>query len=71
MAENGLSNGAAILAATAWAADLLRVDGGRLQPGLGADIVIWKADPLADISILAQPDQISAVIKLGQVVPSG
>ncbi len=71
MAENGLSNGAAVLAATAWAADLLRIDAGRLQPGLRADIVLWKADPLADISTLTRRDEISVVIKQGQVIRAG
>lgn len=68
MAEHGLSPAAAILAATAWAADLLRIGAGRLEPGLRADIIALHGDPLADISILAEPGEFAGVIKGGRVV---
>ena len=50
MVRAGLSPAAAILAATAWAADLLRVDAGRLVEGLHGDAVVFASDPLMDIS---------------------
>lgn len=70
MCENGLSTAPALLSATAWAADLLRIadDRGRLLPGLAADIIIVRGDPLADISILARPAQFAAVIKSGRFI---
>ncbi|HET7737026.1 MAG TPA: amidohydrolase family protein [Tepidiformaceae bacterium] len=70
MWENGLSAAPALLSATAWAADLLRIaeDRGRLLPGLAADIIIVRGDPLADISILARPAQFAAVIKSGRFI---
>lgn len=68
MAEHGLSPAAAILAATAWAADLLRVDTGRLAVGLRADIIVLRSDPLADITILAEPGAFGGVIKGGRIV---
>ncbi|MBV8355347.1 MAG: amidohydrolase family protein, partial [Candidatus Eremiobacteraeota bacterium] len=41
--------------ATSWAADLIRKpDRGRIAPGNLADLVAFKGDPLANISILTQ-----------------
>ncbi len=68
MAANGLSNAAALLSATAWAADLLKVEAGRLTPGLLADILVLDRDPLNDITVLANQDTISAVIAAGRIV---
>jgi imidazolonepropionase-like amidohydrolase len=70
MAEHGLSAGAAILAATAWAAALLRVghDRGELKEGLAADIVAFGADPLTDLRVLTADDNIRIVMKDGVVV---
>lgn len=65
MAKRGLSDAAAILAATAWAADLLQVPAGRVEEGKLADLVVLPADPLADLSIVARPGAFTAVIKAG------
>jgi len=53
--------------ANAW---LMGRDGeiGVIAPGRFADIVIWDKDPLADITTLQHPSEISAVIKDGRVV---
>jgi imidazolonepropionase-like amidohydrolase len=68
LAENGLSSAAAILAATAWAADLLHVPAGRLQEGLVADAVVVEDDPLQETKVLTRDAAIYAVIKDGTVV---
>jgi imidazolonepropionase-like amidohydrolase len=68
LAKHGLSNAAAILAATAWAADLLKVDAGRLAPGLRADAVVFDRDPLADLAVLTEPASLAAVVFAGRIV---
>jgi imidazolonepropionase-like amidohydrolase len=68
MAEHGLSPAAAIMAATAWAADLLKVECGRLKKGLLADMVIVGQDPLAKLDVLTSNEQILGVVKGGAVV---
>jgi imidazolonepropionase-like amidohydrolase len=70
MAEHGLSPAAAILAATKWASELLRIDAetGDLRQGLAADIVVLEGDPLADLGVLAKDRCIRAVIKGGVAV---
>ncbi|WP_322795726.1 amidohydrolase family protein [Tepidiforma sp.] len=70
MAAQGLSNAAALLAATAWAADLLRISDrtGRLLPGLDADLVLLDADPLADLSVLTCPEAIRVVLRGGKMI---
>jgi len=44
---------------------------GQLAPGYDADILTLDADPLADISVLAQPDHITGVWTRGRQVKSG
>lgn len=70
MARLGLSNRAAILAATAWAADLLRLsdETGRIQPALAADLLVLDRDPIEDLSVLTEQQAIRAVIQAGRVV---
>lgn len=68
MAAHGLSNAGAILAATAWAADLLRAPAGRLLAGLRADIVVLPADPLADVRALARPEEFELVMARGAIL---
>ncbi|MDE2669116.1 MAG: amidohydrolase family protein [Chloroflexota bacterium] len=72
MADHGLSAGAALLAATGWAADLLRLDEetGRLRVGLAADIVRLNEDPLTDIRCLTRPGAIAGVVRGGRSVGS-
>ncbi len=44
---------------------------GVIVPGKLADIVIWNSDPLADITALQRPSEISTIIKDGRVVLRG
>ncbi|MGH2610196.1 MAG: amidohydrolase family protein, partial [Tepidiformaceae bacterium] len=67
LAEHGLSNGAAIMAATGWAADLLHVDAGRISEGLLADFAVFEDDPLMNLAVLADGSQVAAVVKDGSV----
>jgi imidazolonepropionase-like amidohydrolase len=68
LAEHGLSNGAALMAATAWAADLLNVPAGRIADGLLADFAIFEDDPLANLDVVADDSRIAAVVKGGEIV---
>lgn len=68
MAEHGLSPERALLAATAWAADLLRIEAGRLAPGREADVLVLRRDPIADLATLANKDEFAAIIQGGRVV---
>lgn len=70
LARYGLSNGAALMAATGWAADLLKVEAGRIAVGLAADFVICNEDPLASLSVLTRADGIAAVVQGGTIVRS-
>ena len=69
-ARLGLSNAASLLAATAWAADLLGLAGevGRIQPALAADLLVLDRDPLEDLGVLTDSTAIRAVIQAGRVV---
>jgi imidazolonepropionase-like amidohydrolase len=68
--EIGMTPMEAILANTSRNAALMGLDGevGVIAPGKLADIVIWNSDPLADITVLQRPSEISAVIKDGRVI---
>ena len=70
MARHGLSPGAALLAATGWAADLLGLAGetGRLRVGLAADIVRLTEDPLTDIRALTRREALAGVVRGGRPV---
>jgi imidazolonepropionase-like amidohydrolase len=72
MADHGLPPGAALLAASGWAADLLELDEetGRLRVGLAADIVRLTEDPLTDIRCLTRPEAIAGVVKGGTATGS-
>jgi len=67
MARAGLSPAAAIMAATAWAADLLKLRAGRLEPGCLADAALFARDPLADLETLTDPAAIGTVIADGRL----
>jgi imidazolonepropionase-like amidohydrolase len=41
---------------------------GAIAPGKLADIVIWNSDPIADITVLQRPSEISTIIKDGRIV---
>ncbi len=68
----GMSTAAAIMASTAWASELLRIqdETGRIQTGLSADLVVLEGNPLDNIEILTNPRAIRAVIKAGRIVRS-
>ena len=68
----GMSPAAAIMASTAWASELLRIqnDTGRIQTGLSADLVVLEGNPLDNIEILTNQRAIRAVIKAGRIVRS-
>ena len=67
MVANGLSPAAGILAATAWAADLLQVDAGRIEAGRIADAVVLREDPLHDIHALTRTGEIALVLAGGRI----
>jgi imidazolonepropionase-like amidohydrolase len=70
MARLGLSNAASLLAATAWAADLLQLseEVGRVRAGLAADLLVLDRDPIEDLNVLTEQPAIRAVIQAGRVV---
>ncbi len=72
MVQLGMSNAAAIMASTAWAAELLRIESttGRLADGLAADMIVLERNPLEDIEVLTDQRAIRAVIQGGRIVRS-
>ena len=69
LASAGLGAAGAIRAATVGgAAALGRVDLGAIRPGAIADLLIVDGDPLADVSLLADPDRPPVVIQAGRIV---
>lgn len=67
LVRGGFSPLEAITCATANCADLLGTEAGRLKPGKFADLVLVEGDPLADISVLADPTRLR-VFKDGREV---
>jgi imidazolonepropionase-like amidohydrolase len=66
LVDAGLSPMEAIVAGTRNGASLmLRDDIGTLEAGKLADIALVEGDPLKDISVLAEPDNVKVVIKDG------
>jgi len=68
--EIGMTPMEAIVANTSGNAAFVNLVGqvGVIAPGKLADIVIWKSDPLADITVLQRPNEIALVIKDGRIV---
>ncbi len=68
--EVGMTPMEAIIANTAGNAAIVNLAGevGVIAPGRLADIVIWDNDPLADITVLQRPAEISLIIKDGRIV---
>ena len=60
----------AIVANTSGNAAIVNLAGevGVIAPGKLADIVIWDKDPIADITVLQRPAEISLIIKDGRIV---
>ncbi|MBI3325486.1 MAG: amidohydrolase family protein [Nitrospinae bacterium] len=69
LVEAGMSPMQALQAATGWAAECLGLEGeiGTIQPGLLADLVVVAGDPLQNITILQDLQQIKLVLKGGEV----
>ncbi|HUS79826.1 MAG TPA: amidohydrolase family protein [Armatimonadota bacterium] len=65
----GLSPMEAIVAATRTNAEAYRMDDdlGTLEPGKRADVLMLEGDPLADLAVPYEPDNILMVIKDGRV----
>ena len=61
---------AAIISATRTNAELFMLEDeiGTIEPGKRADLVLVKGQPLDDISIMAQPDDVVVVLQDGAVV---
>ena len=59
----------ALRAATGWAAECLgrEHEFGTVEKGKLADLVIVAGDPLADVTILQNPNRIALVLKGGQI----
>jgi imidazolonepropionase-like amidohydrolase len=68
--EVGMPPMEAIVANTSRNAWLMGLEGevGVIASGKLADIVIWNSDPLADITVLQRPSEISTIIKDGRIV---
>jgi imidazolonepropionase-like amidohydrolase len=68
--EIGMTPMEAIVANTSGNASIMNLEGevGVIAPGRLADIVIWNNDPLADITVLQRPSEISVIIKDGKIV---
>ncbi|HYZ41259.1 MAG TPA: amidohydrolase family protein [Stellaceae bacterium] len=68
--EIGMTPMEAILANTSRNAWLMGLDGelGVIAPGKLADIVMWDNDPLADITVLQRPSEISTIVKDGRII---
>jgi imidazolonepropionase-like amidohydrolase len=68
--ELGLSEMEAIVAGTKNAAELLRLEAdlGTLEAGKLADFIVIDFDPIADITPLAAPDNVKAVVQGGALV---
>ena len=72
MVAYGMSPAEALRSATHVAAGILRRDDlGRIAPGAAADLVVFTADPLADVSAQRAPILVirnGEVLQLGQVL---
>ncbi|MFW5417588.1 amidohydrolase family protein [Nocardiopsis sp. CNT-189] len=69
LVQHGMTPMGALLAGTRNAAELLGTDAevGTLEPGKRADVVVCAGDPLADIALPGDPDNITAVLMDGTV----
>jgi imidazolonepropionase-like amidohydrolase len=71
MNELGMEPIDCIRAATTVAAETIGMRGvGQLKEGWWADLIGVPGDPLADLTLLARPDNVHLVVKGGEVVKS-
>ena len=70
MVDAGMSTAEALMAATSVGATAIWLDHliGTIEPRKLADLVVVDGDPLADISVLTDPDRIHMVFRSGQPV---
>ena len=70
MVKLGMSPLEAIRAGTLHAAQLLRLEEslGTIEPGKIADLVVCDGDPVTDIGILGEPDNIVLVVQGGSII---
>jgi imidazolonepropionase-like amidohydrolase len=70
MVKLGMSPLEAIRAGTLHAAQLLRLDEslGTIEPGKIADLVVCDGDPVTDIGILGEPDNIVLIVQGGSII---
>ena len=70
MVDAGMSNTEALVAATSTGAHALGLDHliGTVEPGKLADLVIVEGDPLDDIGVLTDRDNIYLVLRMGEPV---
>ena len=69
LVKAGLTPLQALRAATGWAAECLGLecDIGTVEKGKLADLVVVAGDPLADVTILQNPERIALVLKGGEI----
>ncbi|TMF92885.1 MAG: amidohydrolase family protein, partial [Chloroflexi bacterium] len=69
MHELGMEPIDCIRAATTLAADTIGMKGvGRLEPGSWGDVIGVPGDPLANLELLAKPENVHLVVKGGDLV---
>jgi imidazolonepropionase-like amidohydrolase len=68
--EIGMTPMEAIIANTSGNASIMNLERevGVIAPGRLADIVIWNNDPLADITVLQRPSEVSVIVKDGRII---
>jgi imidazolonepropionase-like amidohydrolase len=69
LAAAGVPPGELLLGATARAADALGLDGGRIEPGRPANLILVRGDPLADLSAAEQVELIVLQSRLVRRIP--
>jgi imidazolonepropionase-like amidohydrolase len=70
LVELGMPALAAIRAGTLHAAQLLRLDEslGTIEPGKIADLVVCDGNPVADVGLLGEPDNVVLVVQGGSII---
>ena len=69
LVKAGLTPLQALQAATGWAAECIGRERelGTIEKGKLADVVVVAGDPLADVTILQDPERIALVLKGGEI----